>query len=118
MTADQFNQQIADNNEIMSLKSKGMDAKQESVVKSLSRSSGVTSSGVPYVTASMTEIYEDIFSQSEKPKVVSKKVVGVSPKSGVKTSNKLTRESIAKMDTAEYEKRKPEILEAMAKGTL
>jgi len=119
MTADQFNQQIADNNEIMSLKTKGMDVKQESVVKSLSRSTGLTSMGVPYTQASMTEIYEDIFSQADKPKVVSKKVVGVSPKSGVKTGgNKLTRESIAAMGTEEYAKRKTEILKAMTDGTL
>ncbi len=118
MTAGQFNQQLADNNELLSLKSKGMSDKQETVVKSLSRSTGTTGSGIPYTQASMAEIYDDVYSQTDKPKVVSKKVVGVSSKSGVKKSNKLTREAIEKMTSEEYVKRKPEIMKAMAEGTL
>jgi len=118
MTTAQFNQLIADNNALQNLRSSGMTYQQEQVVSSLSKTTGVTSSGVPYTHASMEEIYQDVYKNSEQPKVVSKKVVGVKPKSGVKGGDKLTREAIAGMSVEEYTKRKPEILKAMANGTL
>jgi hypothetical protein len=118
MTTAQFNQIQADNNDIASLKGRGMTAKQEQILRSLSKSTGTTSTGVPFYQASMTEIYDDVFDNSEKPKVISKKVVGVKPKSGDRVTGKLTREMIANMSQEEYMKRQPEIIKAMKDGTL
>jgi len=118
MTTAQFNQLQADNNELMQLKTSGMSSAQEKVVKSLSRSTGNISAGIPYTQATISEIYEDVYGQQDKPKVVSKKVVGVKPKSGERSSGKLTREAIANMSQEEYEKRQPEIMKALATGNL
>lgn len=116
MTTKQFQQQLQDNNEIQTLKNSGMTAKEEQVVRNLSRSQGSTANGIPYTQASMKEIHEDVF--SSETRVVKKKVVGVKPRAGVKISNKLTREAIANMSKEEYAKRRPEILKAMAEGNL
>ena len=95
-----------------------MTPQQEKVVRAMSKTSETTSSGVPYYQATMAQIHEDLYGAQATEKVVGKKVVGVKPRGGAKTSNKLTREAIAAMSPEEYTKRKTEINAAAAEGAL
>lgn len=118
VTAEQMQVIMQDNEELSDLKGSGANAKQISAVKSLARSKGMLSNGTPYTQASMREIYEDLFGDLKKSKVVKTKVVGVKPKSGSKTTGKLTREAIKAMSPEQYTKNKEAIMAAMAKGEI
>ena len=122
LTKAELQQLLSDNEDLSSLKTLGITKQQEGVIRSLSRSTGTSSSGVPYVQATMREIYEDVYGPSGKTTTtppVRKKVVGVTPKAGAKaTGSKLTREAISGMSQAEYQKRRPEIMKAVAQGLI
>lgn len=75
-------------------------AAQEKVVKML----GYTKE---FSTKSWAEIHKHAYGDTAIERVVSKKVVGASPKAGVRASEKLTRADLASMPMDEYRKKSP-----------
>ncbi len=68
---------------------------------------------------SYPDIYKEYFGGMDfSKKVIKRRVVGIKGKAAPKRSSSLTREKIASMSPKEYDKYRPQILKALAKGEI